>query len=85
MGLVIAAFIIMLLSMFLVQETSNVNVTIYVIAVIHLLILGVFLPMIDIDARIASMELQLMGESIAFKDQVLYYKSKSIITWKPQP
>ncbi len=35
--------------------------------------------MIDIDARIQSLEFNLMGESILFKDQILYYKSKSII------
>lgn len=75
----LAAFLSMLILLFVFKETSNLTITLYVLAVIHLLALGVFLPMIDIDARIASMELQLMGESISFKDQVLYYKSKSIM------
>ncbi|WP_205318048.1 paraquat-inducible protein A [Kordia sp. SMS9] len=75
----VIAFLSMLLSMFLRKETSKLKITIYIIAAIHLLALGVFLPMIDIDARIASMELQLMGEAISFQDQVLYYKSKSIM------
>lgn len=44
-----------------------------------LLSIGVMLPMIDIDARISSMDFHLMGESISFKDQVLYFKSKSIL------
>jgi hypothetical protein len=44
-----------------------------------LLITGLLLPMIEIDARISSMTFTLLGESISFKDQVLYYKSKSII------
>jgi hypothetical protein len=65
--------------LFVFKESSNLKITIYVLAAVHLLALGVFLPMIDIDARIASMELQLMGEAISFKDQVLYYKSKSIM------
>jgi len=34
---------------------------------------------IDIDARISTMDFHLMGESISFKDQVLYFKSKSIL------
>lgn len=44
-----------------------------------LLTIGVLLPMIDIDARISRMDFQLMGESISFTDQVLYFKSKSIL------
>jgi hypothetical protein len=44
-----------------------------------LLAVGLLLPMINIDARISKMEFQLMGESIVFTDQVLYFKSKSIL------
>lgn len=40
---------------------------------------GVLLPMIEIDARISSISLTLLGENISFEDQVLYYKSKSIL------
>ncbi|PTX63692.1 paraquat-inducible protein A [Kordia periserrulae] len=76
---IVAAFLSMLLLLLVLKETSNLRIAIYIVAAIHLLALGVFLPMIDIDARIASMELQLMGEAISFTDQVLYYKSKSIM------
>ncbi len=41
--------------------------------------LGVMLPMIEIDARIDRLSFQLLGEPITFTDQVLYYKSKSIL------
>ncbi len=44
-----------------------------------LLLVGLLLPMINIDARISKMEFQLMGETILFTDQVLYFKSKSIL------
>jgi hypothetical protein len=40
---------------------------------------GLLLPMIEIDARISSMSFSLLGEQIFFRDQVLYYKSKSIL------
>lgn len=43
------------------------------------LILGLSLPMIEIDARISDMTMSLLGEQIHFQDQVLYYKSKSIL------
>ena len=44
-----------------------------------LLISGLLLPMIEIDARISTMNFTLLGETVSFKDQVLYYKSKSIL------
>jgi len=43
------------------------------------LILGLTLPMIEIDARVSEIKLSLLGEQITFQDQVLYYKSKSIL------
>lgn len=43
------------------------------------LLLGLGLPMIEIDARISEMSLSLLGEVVHFQDQVLYYKSKSIL------
>jgi hypothetical protein len=43
------------------------------------LLSGLMLPMIEIDARISEMNFKLLGETVTFKDQVLYYKSKSIM------
>ncbi len=43
-----------------------------------LLIAGISSPMIDIDARIANFSFKLLGEPIIFKDQILFFQSKSI-------
>jgi len=43
------------------------------------LVLGLTLPMIEIDARVSEIKIILLGEQINFQDQVLYYKSKSIL------
>lgn len=43
------------------------------------LLAGLLLPMIEIDARISEMSFNLLGEPVTFQDQVLYYKSKSIL------
>jgi hypothetical protein len=43
------------------------------------LALGIFLPMIAIDARIEELNFPFLGETIKFKDQILFYKSKSIM------
>jgi hypothetical protein len=44
-----------------------------------LLLVGLLLPMINIDARVAEISFYLLGEEITFTDQVLYFKSKSIL------
>jgi hypothetical protein len=46
---------------------------------LSLLLSGLFLPMIEIDARIAKMGFTLFGEPISFTEQVLYFRSKSIL------
>jgi hypothetical protein len=46
---------------------------------ILLLILGVTLPMIDIDARLDSFSFLLMNEPISFDEQFIYFQSKSIL------
>lgn len=43
-----------------------------------LLFLGITLPMIEIDARISKISFSFLNETIAFQNQVLFYKSKSI-------
>ncbi len=44
-----------------------------------LLVTGLSLPMIDIEATIASFSFKLVGEPVEFKDQVLFFQSKSIL------
>ena len=44
-----------------------------------LLIASLSTPRIEIDARIKSVNLQLVGESVQFNDQVLYYRSKTLL------
>jgi hypothetical protein len=41
--------------------------------------MGVVLPMIEIDARISEINFSMLGETVSFSNQVLYYKSKSIL------
>lgn len=53
--------------------------SVYMALTLILLALGLLLPMIDIDARISEVSFSLLGEKIVFTDQVLFYKSKSIL------
>jgi hypothetical protein len=69
----------MIVSVFLFKAFSKFEYVLLVTISLLLLITGLLLPMIEIDARISRMSFTLLGESISFNDQVLYYKSKSIL------
>ena len=40
---------------------------------------GVLTPMLDVEARISKLSFVLLGEPMEFKDQVLYFQSKSVL------
>ena len=44
-----------------------------------ILVTSLALPMIDVDARIENVDFVLLGQHLQFGDQVLYYRSKSIM------
>ncbi|HYC84987.1 MAG TPA: paraquat-inducible protein A, partial [Chryseosolibacter sp.] len=62
-----------------VRLTTQTDYLLLTLVSFVLLATGLVLPMIEIDARISSLSFTLLGESVTFKDQVLYYKSKSIL------
>jgi len=49
------------------------------IALLLLLYGGLSLPMINIDARIDSLDIEFMQKQISFEDQMLFFQSKSIL------
>lgn len=69
----------MIVSVFAFRQFSKFEYVLLVTISLLLLLTGLLLPMIEIDARISRMSFTLLGESITFSDQVLYYKSKSIL------
>jgi hypothetical protein len=44
-----------------------------------MLILGVSLPMIDLEALLNAFEINIIGTTIGFDKQYIYYQSKSIL------
>lgn len=77
-GLLLTAGLIALY-IILSRRLSKNEFLIVTVSCFTLLIVGLLLPMIEIDARIANMSFSLLGEQVTFQDQVLYYKSKSIL------
>lgn len=50
-----------------------------ILAAVAMLVGGLLLPMIDIEASIAEFSLVIIGEPVSFTDQVLFHQSKSIL------
>ena len=79
---IIALFILILAGGMMLMLTSSISKTeflLYTLICFSLLWSGLTLPMIEIDARIQDMSFTLLGEQVSFTDQVLYYKSKSVL------
>jgi hypothetical protein len=71
---VLAVFLFVMLGPF-----DGVAVSGSAIVCLVLLLLGLLLPMIEIDARLSEVGFELLGSRAEFKNQVLFYKSKSVL------
>ncbi|MEO8589140.1 MAG: paraquat-inducible protein A [Flavobacteriales bacterium] len=69
----------MLTILFSRRENGSWELGTLVITAMILLVTALTLPMIDIEATIADFSFYLIGEPVVFKDQVLFYQSKSIL------
>jgi hypothetical protein len=72
------SFISFILLFFFIKKVAKTEFLLGIIFSFLLLLLGITLPMIEIDARISEISFSFLNETISFKDQVLFYKSKSI-------
>jgi len=77
-SLLVLAALAMLYTLF-IKGLSKTEYLILTLVSLFLLLTGLLLPMIELDARISAMSFTLFGEPVNFQDQVLYYRSKSIL------
>lgn len=78
----IAGVLILLALWRLLRRSPRLHVSLYVLSIamaLVLLLVGLTTTMIEIDLRIKTLDFQLLGETISFRDQVLYFQSKSIV------
>lgn len=72
-------FIAMVCLFLVLKNPTSSEFIIQIFYSLSLLVLGIFLPMIAIDARISELNFSFLEEKIQFSNQVLLYRSKSII------
>lgn len=76
---IMALFLIMWWAL---RNQRSLHTTFFVLSILLTfvaLFVGLTSPMIEIDARIKEMSFLLIGERIAFSDQVIFFQSKSIV------
>lgn len=74
--------VVVLLLWWLLRKRTELHVTLFIMSLLFafiLLAVGLTASMIEVDARIASLDFVLLGEHVVFKDQVLFFQSKSIM------
>lgn len=74
--------VLFLLMWFAVRPYKYLHTTYLSMATLLALVVlftGVTTPMLEIDARITSLDFMLLGEHITFEEQMIFYQSKSIL------
>lgn len=74
--------IIVLMLWWIFRKKPQLHGTLFVMSLLFafiLLAVGLSASMLEVDARIQSLDFMLLGEHVVFKDQVLFFQSKSII------
>lgn len=78
-AIVILTSILLLINLLNRTKLSTVQVLMLVLALGCLLLSGVSIPMIELEARIDLLIFQLIGEEVVFKEQIFFFQSKSIL------
>ncbi|MCZ4222178.1 paraquat-inducible protein A [Pedobacter rhodius] len=68
---------------FLMRKQVYFQTTLFIMSILFALVLlasGITTTIIEVDARIQSLNFKLLGENIVFSNQVLFFQSKSILS-----
>ena len=80
--IILAAVLLVIGLWYLLRKQRHLYVAFYIMSItiaLVLLMVGLTTAMIDIDARINSLSFELLGQTVAFKNQVIFFQSKSIL------
>jgi hypothetical protein len=78
----LAGIIAILIVWWMIRNRKDLYTPLYIMSIVSaliLLIVGLTTTMIQIDARIQEMDFYLLGQNVTFKNQSLFFQSKSIL------
>ena len=79
---ILGCIIVVLMLWWILRKRVELHATLFVMSLLFafiLLAVGLSASMIEVDARIQSLDFVLLGEHVVFKNQVLFFQSKSIM------
>ncbi len=76
--MLILVLLIFLLNLLVPGPLGQLQAPILILSALSLLVCGIITPMIQLEARIDLMMFQLLGEEVLFRDQIIFFQSKSI-------
>lgn len=80
LGWMLTLSVVLMVVLFIVRTpVRGWELSVLVGTAIVLLVTALAMPMLDIEARISEFSLTVLGAPITFKDQVLFYESRSIL------
>ncbi|WP_345212712.1 paraquat-inducible protein A [Mucilaginibacter gynuensis] len=80
--LILGCIVIVLALWWFLRKQVKLHTTLFILSLLFAFILlgvGLSASMIEVDCRISTLDFTLLGEHVLFKDQVLFYESKSIL------
>jgi len=78
----LGCIVIVLMLWWFVRNRVELHATLFILSLLFafiLLAVGLTASMIEVDARIKSLDFVLLGEHVVFKNQVLFFQAKSIL------
>ncbi|MDO3641394.1 paraquat-inducible protein A [Mucilaginibacter sp. L3T2-6] len=78
----LACILVVLTLWWLLRKKVQLHTTLFIMSLLFafiLLAVGLTASMIEVDARISTLDFTLLGEHVVFRDQVLFFQSKSIL------
>lgn len=78
----LVCILVVLTLWWLLRKRTELHATLFIMSLLFafiLLAIGLTASMIEVDARIKTLDFVLLGEHVVFKNQVLFFQSKSIL------
>ncbi|KQS41738.1 paraquat-inducible protein A [Pedobacter sp. Leaf194] len=78
----LVCILVVLALWWLLRKRTELHATLFIMSLLFafiLLAIGLTASMIEVDARIKTLDFVLLGEHVVFKNQVLFFQSKSIL------
>ncbi len=78
----LGCIVIVLLLWWIFRKRVELHAALFVMSLLFafiLLAVGLTASMVEVDARVSSLDFMLLGEHVVFKNQVLFFQSKSIL------